>query len=126
MAKSNNVLGSVFIFNTTASQVYVTVNNGPDRTPIFPASTIAGWMPGQIGRPVDLCQSPGPGVFGLGRNFVDITPASAGGTVSTQIDVPSSVKAGDSLQIYLSMESTQADMWMMLCNGKPIAGNVHF
>ncbi|MGY9045683.1 hypothetical protein P775_00965 [Puniceibacterium antarcticum] len=125
MAGTNTVLGAVSVFNSTATQIYITVNNGADRFLIFPAATATDWMPSAVRPPLSLCSYPAPGVIGVGPNYVSITPATAPGIANATIVVPTSVQTGDALQLYLAAESSDANMWMLLCNGEPVAGSVH-
>jgi hypothetical protein len=124
MQQGNIVLGNVYVFNATATQIYLTVNNGPDRLPIFPAATVSTWLPGTLRVPLQLCAFPEPSLFGIGENNAAITPASSGQIVNTPIVIPTSVGKGDALQLYFATKSTQENVWFMLCNGKPIAGDV--
>jgi hypothetical protein len=124
MASNTDTLGQVFVFNSTATQLYMIVNNGPTRLMIFPASTNNGWQPAPARPPFSFGGVPLPDVFGIGDNRVSITPVSAGGTVDTVITLPPGLSRGDALQIYISMYSTQMNMWMLLRNGKPIGGDV--
>lgn len=125
MSDADSPIGQVFVFNATATQIRINVNNAPDNLLIFAAATAFNWLPGAARPPLSLCALPAPGVFGLGQNQVAITPVTGGGLVNTVIDVPASVSRGDTLQIYLASESTNRAMWMMLCNGQPIADNIH-
>lgn len=124
MANAAVELGQVFVFNSTATQLYMIVNNGPTRLLIFPAAVTNGWKPAPARPPFTFGSFPQPDVFGIGDNNVSITPASAPGEVNTVIHIPNSVGRGDALQIYVSMDTTDYNMWMLLCNGKPIGGDV--
>lgn len=125
MAGANEPIGQVYVFNVTATQIRLNVNNAPDNLLIFAAATSYNWLPGFARPPLQLCALPGPGVFGVGQNIVSITPVTGGGVVNNTITVPTTVSRGDALQIYLAAENTNKAMWMMLCNGKPIAGDIH-
>lgn len=125
MAVAQSVFGKVFIFNVTATPIYLVINNGPTRSQLGPATTVFGLVPTGLRPQPILYDSPAPDSLGLGTNHLDITPMSSGETATVKIDIPSRVIRGDALQIYLSSASTKTDMWMMLRNGKPLAGNVH-
>lgn len=124
MANNNTAPGQVWVFNTTATNIYINANNGAQRLRIYAASTIRNWRPTPLSPPLPLCSTPAPGVIGIGRNSVSITPESGGAVVSETIIVPDSVRPGDALQLYLAAQSTDTNMWMLLCNGSPVASNI--
>jgi hypothetical protein len=115
----------VYIFNAASVAINVIVNNGTQFS--VPASTATTWAPGvPTTNPSFTGSLPAQGQFGYGVNNCAITPTTGGGTVPVSVNVPQAINPSDAIQLYLFYQDTTAVSWVLLDNGRAVAGNLAF
>jgi hypothetical protein len=115
----------VYIFNAASVAINVIVNNGTQFS--VPAATASTWGPGvPTTNPTFSGSLPAQGQFGYGVNNCAITPATGGGTVTASVNVPQSINPSDAIQLYLFYQNTTSVSWVLLDNGRAVAGNLTF
>lgn len=113
------------IFNAASVPINVIVNNGTQFT--VPKCDGTTWAPGvPTTNPPFTGNLPAPGQFGYGTNSCAITPSTGEGTATASVNVPQSINPADAIQLYLFYQSTNVVSWMLLDNGRAVAGNLSF
>jgi hypothetical protein len=113
----------VYLFNAASVAINVIINNGTQFS--VPAATATTWAPGApTTNPTFTGNMPSQGQFGYGQNNCAITPSTGGGTATAVVTIPTTINPADALQLYLFYQDTTAVSWVLLDNGRAVAGNL--
>lgn len=116
---------NVYLFNTGSPSLKIIINNGGEFH-IYGTSETLNWFPLPV-TPA-LCFSgsfPEKNVFGFGENRCDITPSTSGKSLRASITIPQQGVSPDrQLQIYLFIAAADAVDWLLLSEGKLVAGSL--
>jgi hypothetical protein len=119
-------LRTVFVFNAAPADLYMLVNNGPNRFTVPMCGE--NWGPGvpaAADAPVFSGGTSGNnGEFKIGPNTVGLTPVKGGGTSNTTITIPDNVGPRSDLQLYVFYKDVNSVSWTLLEDGVPIGGSV--
>ena len=117
----------VFMFNAASVAVNVIVNNGPQQFSV-PAANLTTWGPGvpTTNPTFSGNASPPQGQFGFGNNNCAITPSIGGATTTVAVNIPETINPADAIQLYLYYVDTEHVSWVLLDNGRAVAGNLTF
>jgi hypothetical protein len=115
----------VSMFNASATSISVVVNNGT-AFGIFAASPTLRWIPiPPAKQPIFTSNQPMQGAFGYGANQCAITPSTGGLTNTLTINIPNTINPSDALQLYLFYEDNTHVTWVLLDNGRAVAGSLN-
>jgi hypothetical protein len=116
----------VNIFNAASVPIYININNSSTQLNV-PAANSTTWAPGvPTTNPPFTNSSPAPGSFGYGINHCTITPSTGDGPALATVNVSDSINPADAIQLYLFYQSANLVSWMLLDNGRAVAGNLSF
>ncbi|HFZ8993193.1 TPA: hypothetical protein ACIPUI_000241 [Citrobacter freundii] len=113
---------TAYIFNASAEQIKVSVNNG-DFFSVDQANATS-WIPSISAKTPEFVNNtnPGMGQFGLGTNQITMYPATTGPShsVNFELNIPKNVTVR-SLQLYLFWKDAEHVAWAALNGGQLIS-----
>jgi len=116
---------TVNMFSANNLPINVNVNNAPVTFQIAAAAE-PNWMPpAPATNPTFNPGPPIPGMFGVGTNYVILTPRAALSPFITQMILPGTVN-WSSIQIYVFFLTYDSCSWRVLNNGQQISDGTTF
>lgn len=115
----SKVGGKVFVFNMSVTIVKLVVNNGPQHK-IYGVSSDR--VPFPLLPPLKFSIQPSSDQFGLGDNYLELTPSTASKTNIVTVKIPDCISTTDDLQLYTTVASRNIIDWVFLVNGSPFDG----
>ena len=113
---------NVYIFNASAEQIKVSINNGDYFS--VESANVTTWLPSSPAKAPEFINNthPGQGQLGLGVNLITMYPATSGpkSAVNFELRVPTEVRVS-SLQLYLFWKDAEHVAWAALNGGQFIS-----
>jgi hypothetical protein len=113
----------VNIFNAASVPINININNSSTQFSV-PAANSTTWAPGVPTTNPPFTSLPAQGSFGYGANYCTISPSTGGAPAPATINVPNSINPSDAIQLYLYYVDTEHVSWVLLDNGRAVAGSL--